>query len=669
MSGQQRASSKSIGNYILGRTIGEGTFGKVKLGRHILSGASVAVKVLQKDRIVEVADVERVAREVHILKLIRHAHIVQLFEIIETRGQLYLIMEYASGGELFDYIVANGRVQEPEACRFFHQIVAGVESIHEMRVVHRDLKPENLLLDDHKSIKIVDFGLSNLFRDGQRLSTACGSPCYAPPEMVAGKQYVPQMCDLWSCGVILFALVCGFLPFEDPNTANLYKKILAADFTMPNFISDNVKDLINGLLTVDPTKRFDVKAVRSHVWYRQLPESSAPPLEKNGGGASVDEDVLHELEAYGFPRDYAVRCLELNKHNHITTTYWLLLERKRKVLEQLELVSPNGIGGPKVLPPSTTAPPPGPMKPIEDNAAANAGSVVVPRGGHTPRPDYGRSAQGQRVSAGAAGSRPNTSPNRRDGYSARKAATPDVNFSIPVTTVTGSALRNSSPWRVQNSATPGAYGSWNRNGNNGHASENNGGASTPGANNPWRPQLSARGKSPSGSGGTDVLSNTAPGGTSWRAAMNGNGGGSARVKDRHAGSGNSVGIATGDAEHHANGQIAGTNSHWRSSLGGQLGQNGATPQATPRACTTPRTAFTPRAGSISATPRMGTPLGGGSYRSSQVQSPSLPVGMPGRPSWSNRRRPPNAASVTSNGVQSSTPVRSVGTPTSRMIWR
>lgn len=210
-----RPRTKSIGHYILGKTIGEGTFGKVKLGTHILTGERVAVKVLEKERIVEVADVERVAREVHILKLIRHPHIVQLYEIIETRRQLYLIMEYASGGELFDYIVANGRVLEPEACSFFHQIVAGVEKIHAMNIVHRDLKPENLLLDDHRNIKIVDFGLSNVFRDGELLKTACGSPCYAAPEMIAGHNYVPSLCDLWSCGVILFALVCGYLPFED----------------------------------------------------------------------------------------------------------------------------------------------------------------------------------------------------------------------------------------------------------------------------------------------------------------------------------------------------------------------------------------------------------------------------------------------------------------------
>jgi len=338
-SAQVRPRAKSIGHYVLGKTVGEGTFGKVKLGTHILTGERVAVKVLEKERIVDVADVERVAREVHILKLIRHPHVVQLYEIIETRRQLYLLMEYASGGELFDYIVANGRVQEPEACRFFHQILAGVEKIHAMNIVHRDLKPENLLLDDHKNIKIVDFGLSNVYRDGQKLKTACGSPCYAAPEMIAGHSYVPSLCDLWSCGVILFALVCGYLPFEDQNTATLYKKILAADYHPPRFISDSVKDLIAGLLTTDPTKRFTIPVVRAHDWYRQIPESSKPheAPEQNG----LEEDVLRELDAFGFPRDYAVRCLEVNKHNHVTTTYYLLAEKKRRMMERLDRLLPG----------------------------------------------------------------------------------------------------------------------------------------------------------------------------------------------------------------------------------------------------------------------------------------------------------------------------------------
>ena len=139
---------------------------------------------------------ERVAREIHILKLIRHPNVCQIYEIIETPKQLYLIMEYAPGGELFDYIVTNQRVKEKEACKFFHQIISGVEYIHKLNIVHRDLKPENLLLGSKKEIKIVDFGLSNTYKQGDTLKTACGSPCYAAPEMIAGERYQGSRVDI-----------------------------------------------------------------------------------------------------------------------------------------------------------------------------------------------------------------------------------------------------------------------------------------------------------------------------------------------------------------------------------------------------------------------------------------------------------------------------------------
>ncbi|CAD7938578.1 unnamed protein product [Amoebophrya sp. A120] len=364
--GARRAcSNASIGHYILGKTIGEGTFGKVKLGTHILTGEKVAVKILEKERIVDVADVERVAREIHILKLIRHPHIIQLYEIIETPKQLYLIMEFASGGELFDYIVAQCRVKEREAVKFFHQILNGVEKIHSMRVVHRDLKPENLLLDSHKNIKIVDFGLSNTYKPGQLLKTACGSPCYAAPEMIAGKKYAPMMCDIWSCGVILFALVCGYLPFEDQNTAALYKKILGADYQTPKFISQSVNDLISGMLTTDPAKRMTAAQIKQHPWYRGLFGTTADmatrpsdlhfltgrgcevpdcsyclQADSKDGSIVIEEDILSALDRYGFPREYAVKCLEMNKHNHVTTTYYLLARRKFRAIQSEDDLQP-----------------------------------------------------------------------------------------------------------------------------------------------------------------------------------------------------------------------------------------------------------------------------------------------------------------------------------------
>ena len=318
-----------IGNYVLGKTIGEGTFGKVKLGRHSLTGEKVAIKILEKERITDVSDVERVAREIHILKLIRHPNIIQLYEIIETSKVLFLIMEYAHGGELFDYIVEKQRLKEEEACRFYQQIIAGVQYIHKLNIVHRDLKPENLLLDHDNNIKIVDFGLSSTFEEGETLKTACGSPCYAAPEMIAGKKYVGTEVDTWSCGIILFALVCGFLPFEDPDTTELYKKILIGKYKVPNYISDLAKDLITKVLVSDPRKRYTIQDIQKHQWFtsKNTPVCKAEGLMVGYTHMLYEERILVMLEGKAFSRDKVTRCLDANMHNHETTSYYLILKK------------------------------------------------------------------------------------------------------------------------------------------------------------------------------------------------------------------------------------------------------------------------------------------------------------------------------------------------------
>lgn len=183
--------------------------------------SQVAIKILERDKIVDVADVERISREIAILKQLHHPNIVRIYEVCDTAKHIFIVMSFCSGGELFDYIVAHGRVKEKQAARFFHQIVNGVEYCHAHSIIHRDLKPENLLLDKHLNLQIIDFGLGNFVRNGGLLKTACGSPCYAAPEMIAGKRYVGECADLWSMGVILFALLAGYLPFEDPNTAQV----------------------------------------------------------------------------------------------------------------------------------------------------------------------------------------------------------------------------------------------------------------------------------------------------------------------------------------------------------------------------------------------------------------------------------------------------------------
>lgn len=179
----------------------------------------MAIKILEKNRITDQADVERVIREIKILKAIKHPNVIKLYEIIETKSNIYLIMEFASGGELFDYIVKKDRLSERESFKFYSQIIAGIEFLHSRHIAHRDIKPENLLLDSNKNLKIVDFGLSNTYKPGELLQTACGSPCYAAPEMIGGKSYNGIEVDIWSSGVTLYAMLCGYLPFEDQDTA------------------------------------------------------------------------------------------------------------------------------------------------------------------------------------------------------------------------------------------------------------------------------------------------------------------------------------------------------------------------------------------------------------------------------------------------------------------
>jgi serine/threonine protein kinase len=348
----KHASGKSIGNYLLEDTIGSGTFGKVKIGRHGLSGMKVAVKILEKQRIVDSADVERVSREIHILKQVRHPHIVRLYEIVESPKQLFLITEFAAGGELFDYIVRKKRLDEVEACKFFRQLVSAISHLHSLGIAHRDLKPENLLLDASGDIKVVDFGLSNTFEAGQNLRTACGSPCYASPEMISGVPYDPQRSDVWSIGVVLYAMVCGFLPFEHPSTSKLYEMIIAGNYSLPSHLSRDLRILIKGILTTDPVMRMSIDDIRSNAWFSSLVDitvsntphicgiqsckccrgiSNIPDTEQ----CVLDEEVLAELSFLEIPLDYVIKCIRMNKHNHATTAYYLLAERKRLGLGSL----------------------------------------------------------------------------------------------------------------------------------------------------------------------------------------------------------------------------------------------------------------------------------------------------------------------------------------------
>ena len=258
-----------IGNYQIKQTLGEGTFGKVKLGIYIPKNEKVAIKVIEKDRMTDKDDVIRLKREFDMLSKFNHPNVILVTEIFESADSYYSVMEYCEKGELFNYIVDKKRLSENESAFFYYQIIQGLEYIHSLGIVHRDLKPENLLLSKEHLLKIIDFGLSNYFTKGQKelLSTPCGSPCYASPEMVAGKKYDGMKIDIWSTGIILFAMLCGYLPFEDKNNDVLFDKILECNVEFPEFLSEEPKDLINKILVVDPEKRITIEEIKKHKYY------------------------------------------------------------------------------------------------------------------------------------------------------------------------------------------------------------------------------------------------------------------------------------------------------------------------------------------------------------------------------------------------------------------
>jgi len=321
---------KSIGLYKLGRTLGEGTYGKVKLGTHMHTGLEVAVKIMRPHETNNRAEVER---EISVLKLLQHPNIVRLFEVIEDEnGRIFLVLELVAGGELFDYIVARGRVKEKEARKFFRQIISGVEYCHANLVVHRDLKPENLLLDIDGNVKINDFGFSNLIRPGKLFNTFCGSPIYAPPEIILEKEYVGPTVDIWSMGVILYALVNGQLPWRLGKNGRIIDidKLLAGQFEVSASanLSKGVKDLMNRMIVADPNNRATLGEVRNHPWicegYDSPPVCLLPPRPPV---SSINEEILTQVVLIGYDREAARASILANETSASVTTYHLLLEK------------------------------------------------------------------------------------------------------------------------------------------------------------------------------------------------------------------------------------------------------------------------------------------------------------------------------------------------------
>jgi len=348
-------------DYLFKKTVGKGGFCEVKLATHIPTGEDVAIKIFDKKMLMKEdgeESVKKLLEENEVLAMLDNDHITRLYEVIDTEDIMYIIMEYCSGGELFDFIIAHGHLEEYEACKILHQIMFAVDFCHSHGVVHRDLKPENLLLDQSRDIKLIDFGLADHWSEnGPRLEGLehGGSPSYLPPEVIVDDEAIligPPV-DVWALGVILYALISGALPFsgetiydeegnpeEDLNS--LFEGIVKGKFKMPSFVSQEGQDLLRGMLNTDPLERFTLEKIRQTEWYQRFHD----PINEVGSRERVDDDIrpdlIDELGHFGYDRDKTLEDLRCKRRNATTAHYHLLAKKRKREDERFDSIRSNG---------------------------------------------------------------------------------------------------------------------------------------------------------------------------------------------------------------------------------------------------------------------------------------------------------------------------------------
>ncbi|GAV81448.1 Pkinase domain-containing protein/NAF domain-containing protein [Cephalotus follicularis] len=322
---------RRVGKYEVGRTIGEGTFAKVKFARNSETGEPVALKILDKEKVLKHKMAEQIKREIATMKLIKHPHVVRLYEVMGSRTKVFIVLEFVTGGELFDKIVSpvnHGRMSEEEARRYFQQLINAVDYCHSRGVYHRDLKPENLLLDYYGNLKVSDFGLSALsqqVRDDGLLHTTCGTPNYVAPEVLNDRGYDGATADLWSCGVILYVLLAGYLPFDDSNLMNLYKKISAAEFSCPPWLSFEAMKLITRFLDPNPMTRITIPEILEDGWFKK---NYKPPVFEETEDTNLDdvEAVFKDSEEHHVTEKKEEQPTAMNAFELISMSKGLNLE-------------------------------------------------------------------------------------------------------------------------------------------------------------------------------------------------------------------------------------------------------------------------------------------------------------------------------------------------------
>jgi BR serine/threonine kinase len=335
---------KFVGSYILDKTLGLGATGKVKLARHSKTGMKVGVKIIRKDLFYDKPSLRiKVQREISVMKLMFHPHVIKIFDVLEDSRYLFLILEYAGRGELFNFLLEKRRIHNKEALVFFQQLITGLDYCHNHRICHRDLKLENILLDFDYNIKIADFGMASLSIPDSMLKTFCGSPHYASPEVVSNEPYNGIKADIWSCGIILFALLTGKLPFdeENENIRKLFNKIRFEPAKIPKTISIDCRELIRSLLTIDPEKRITIDKIKNNSWFKSspLPESCRIPTQ-NISMASVqnpvfnpDPEIINFLLPLQLVKDRKTLCgiLSTRKPSFVRVLYRQLEWRRMKM--------------------------------------------------------------------------------------------------------------------------------------------------------------------------------------------------------------------------------------------------------------------------------------------------------------------------------------------------
>lgn len=355
MAGFKRGyDGKIAGLYDLDKTLGRGHFAVVKLARHVFTGEKVAVKVIDKTKLDSLAT-GHLFQEVRCMKLVQHPNIVRLYEVIDTQTKLYLILELGDGGDMFDYIMKHEEgLSEDLAKKYFAQIVHAISYCHKLHVVHRDLKPENVVFFEKQGlVKLTDFGFSNKFQPGKKLTTSCGSLAYSAPEILLGDEYDAPAVDIWSLGVILFMLVCGTPPFQEANDSETLTMIMDCKYTVPLHVSKECKDLITQMLQRDPKRRASLEEIENHPWLQgvdpspatkyNIPLVSYKNLSEEEHNSIIQRMVLGDIA----DRDNIIEALETNKYNHITATYFLLAERILREKQEKEIqtrsASPSNI--------------------------------------------------------------------------------------------------------------------------------------------------------------------------------------------------------------------------------------------------------------------------------------------------------------------------------------